>query len=176
MRVRDAMEMLVGSGVGQLGATTWADLGCGDGTFTRALALLVGPGSVVHAVDVDRARLRAIPASEGEVRIATHAADFTCQPWPFADRLDGILMANSLHYVRDQRAFLERCRARLQPRHRFLFVEYDLDVPNRWVPYPVNRDRLSSLFTDIGYAEVEILRTRPSRYQRAGLYSAMIRS
>jgi len=31
--------------------TTWADLGCGDGTFTRALATLLPPGGVIHAMD-----------------------------------------------------------------------------------------------------------------------------
>src|SRR4029453_14715020 len=38
MRLRDAIDMLADSGVDALGPTIWADLGCGDGTFTLALA------------------------------------------------------------------------------------------------------------------------------------------
>jgi hypothetical protein len=38
MLLPDAIEMLADSGVEALGPTTWADLGCGDGTFTLALA------------------------------------------------------------------------------------------------------------------------------------------
>jgi hypothetical protein len=32
---------------------TWADLGAGDGTFTRALATVLPVGSVIHAMDRD---------------------------------------------------------------------------------------------------------------------------
>src|SRR5580765_371539 len=98
MQLRDAVELLDASGVGQLGPTTWADLGCGDGTFTLALAELLAPGSAIHAMDVDRAALRRMPSAQDHVRIATHVGDFTNASWPF-DGLDGILMANSLHYV-----------------------------------------------------------------------------
>src|SRR5262245_29380664 len=98
MQLRDAVDMLADSGVDALGPTTWADLGCGDGTFTRALAELLAAGSTIHAMDLDGSALRRIPSMQNRVRIATHRGDFTNQPWPFAD-LDGILMANSLHYV-----------------------------------------------------------------------------
>jgi precorrin-6B methylase 2 len=33
---------------------TWADLGAGTGTFSKALAELVGPTGTVHAVDKDK--------------------------------------------------------------------------------------------------------------------------
>jgi hypothetical protein len=50
MRLRDAIDMLADSGVGALVPTIWADLGCGDGTFTLALADLLAPGSMIHAM------------------------------------------------------------------------------------------------------------------------------
>ena len=53
MRPRDAIDMLAESGVDALGPTIWADLGCGDGTFTLALASLLAPGSTIHAMDTD---------------------------------------------------------------------------------------------------------------------------
>ena len=105
MRRRDAIDLLAGSGVGALGPVTWADLGCGDGTFTLALAELLASGSTIHAMDRDTAALRGIPPSHREVQIITHQGDFTSDPWPFGN-LDGILMANSLHFVEHQRAIM----------------------------------------------------------------------
>jgi predicted RNA methylase len=79
MRRRDALEMLAGSGVEVLGPTTWADLGCGVGTFMLALAALLAAGSTIHAMDRDGAALRKIPSAYNGVRITTDRGDFTNQ-------------------------------------------------------------------------------------------------
>jgi SAM-dependent methyltransferase len=173
MQRREAIDMLAGSAVEALGPTTWADLGSGDGTFTLALAAVVAPGSIVHAMDVDRSVLRAIPSAYEGARITTHHGDFMRQPWPFAD-LDGILMANSLHYVEDQAAFIRACESHMKPRRHFLIVEYDTQQPSRWVPYPVSRTRVAALFERAGYRSIRVLRSRPSIYRRAPLYAAAI--
>jgi trans-aconitate methyltransferase len=173
MRPRDAIDMLADSGVEALGPTMWADLGCGDGTFTLALADLLAPGSIVHAMDRDGSALRRIPSAHKGVAITTHRGDFTHHPWPFAD-LDGVLMANSLHYVQDQMTFLRACEPQMTSRRRFLIVEYDTSEASRWVPYPVTRIRLSALFASAGYSSITFLRSRPSVYRRASLYAAVI--
>ena len=121
----------------RIDGTTWADLGCGDGTFTRALATLLPPGGVIHAMDRDRRALAGIPRSSSGTSIVTHTGDFTEFPWPFAG-LDGVLLANALHYVRDQAAFVRRLRGWMKPDATIVLVEYDTDRPNPpWVPYPV---------------------------------------
>jgi ubiquinone/menaquinone biosynthesis C-methylase UbiE len=173
VRLRDAIEMIAGSGVGALGPTAWADLGCGTGTFTLALADLLAPGSVIHAMDRDGWALRKIPSSHKSVSITTHRGDFTHQMWPF-DNLDGILMANSLHYVNDQTTFIRTLEARMTSPRRFLVVEYDTHKANRWVPYPVPQTRLTALFTAAGYSSIRVLRSRPSVYRRAALYAALV--
>jgi ubiquinone/menaquinone biosynthesis C-methylase UbiE len=173
MRLREAIEMLADSGVGALGPTTWADLGCGTGTFTLALADLLAPGSVIYAMDRDSSALRKIPPVHKRVSITTHRGDFTNQKWPFAN-LDGILMANSLHYVEDQATFIRACEPRMRSPRRFLIVEYDTDEASRWLPYPVSQDRLTSLFTDAGYSSIKMLRSRHSVYRRAALYAALV--
>jgi SAM-dependent methyltransferase len=166
--------MLADSGVGALGPTTWADLGCGTGTFTLALADLLASGSIIHALDNDAAALRKIPSAHKRVSITTHHGDFMDQEmWPFAG-LDGILMANSLHYVEDQATFIRACEPRMRSPRHFLIVEYDTDAANRWVPYPVTARRLTSLFTGAGYGSIRLLRSRPSLYRRAALYAAFI--
>jgi ubiquinone/menaquinone biosynthesis C-methylase UbiE len=173
MEAADAIALIAPAGVEALGPSTWADLGCGDGTFTLALASLLAPGSTIHAMDREAALLRRLPSAYGRARIFTHAGDFTHQPWPFGNP-DGILMANALHYVADQPAFLRACAAHASPPPRFLVVEYDTDRGNRWVPYPVPRATLATLFGAAGYASVRILGSRPSVYRQAPLYAAAV--
>lgn len=173
MRLRDAIDMIADSGIETPGPTTWADLGCGTGTFTLALAALLASGSTIHALDRDGSAVRKIPSTHTGVRITTHARDFTTQPWPFAD-LDGILMANSLHYVEDQAAFIRACRRRMTAQARFLIVEYDTNQSSRWVPYPVSQTRLNSLFAPAGYSSIKVMHSRASLYRRAPLYAAVI--
>jgi SAM-dependent methyltransferase len=173
MRLHDAIDMLTGSGVEGAAPTTWADLGCGDGIFTRALAESLAAGSTINAMDRDGAALRKIPAMRNGVRIATCRGDFTNQPWPFAD-LDGVLMANSLHYVERVASFIRACESHMKARRRFLVVEYDTDQPSRWVPYPLSQTRLRTLFEGAGYSSISVLRTRPSIYRRAALYAVSI--
>jgi SAM-dependent methyltransferase len=173
MELTDAIAMLAPADLGASGPTTWADLGCGSGTFTRALASLLAAGSTIHAMDRDPSVLTGLPAAHGRVAIRPHCGDFTDQPWPFTD-LDGILMANALHFVADPRAFIEACRSQPAGPPRLLIVEYDTERASRWVPYPVDRLRLQRLATAAGYRSIRMLGQRPSIYRRAPLYAAEI--
>jgi ubiquinone/menaquinone biosynthesis C-methylase UbiE len=156
----------------RIDGTAWADLGCGDGVFTRALATRLPGGSIIHAMDRDRSALRAMPASWGHASIVTHAGDFTRLPLPF-DALDGVLMANTLHYVADPQTWLRGCEAALA-RRRFLVVEYDTDRANPWIPYPMGRAALEHLFRGAAYRQFDVVGTRPSIYHRAAIYVALI--
>lgn len=171
MELGDAVALLGHPGLASQPASTWADLGCGDGTFTLALAELLPAGSTIHAIDRDASALRRIPNEHKDVRIATHRGDFSSAAWP-CDDLDGILMANSLHYVKDQTSFVRACESHLRTR-RFLIVEYDTDAANRWVPYPLSKTTLTRLFTSAGYS-VTFLGARPSVFRRAALYGALM--
>jgi SAM-dependent methyltransferase len=173
MRLRDAIDMLAESGVDALGPTIWADLGCGDGTFTRALADLLAAGSAIHAMDADCGVLRHIPSVHKSVQINAHCGDFTKQPWPFAN-LDGILMANSLHFVERPAAFIRAAELQMKSPRRFLVVEYDTNDANPWVPFPLSETALNRLFGRAGYSSIRVLRRRPSVYRRAPLYAAAI--
>lgn len=167
----DAIALFDGADLSTPAPSAWADFGCGDGTFTMALASLLAPGSVIHAIDRDASAIARVPAALDAVRIERHVADFT-RSWPFSAVLDGILMANSLHYVRDQRAFLRSCLSAMAPAGRFLIVEYDTFSSSPWVPFPVSRAAFADLFSDIG--AVTWLGTRRSTYGRARLYSAVV--
>src|SRR3954447_24626463 len=167
MTVQEAAGLIAHSSIDGM---TWADLGCGDGTFTLALATLLPNRSLIHAMDRDPSVLTRLPASFAGSAIVPHAGDFTRLPLPF-DHLDGVLMANSLHYVADQQAFLQASQGVLA-RKRFMVVEYDTDRANRWVPYPVGHSALARLFGAAGFGRMEVLGRRPSVYNRAPLYAA----
>lgn len=151
----------------------WADLGCGDGTFTAALASLLPAGSTVHAIDNDtRAVAHLAAARPGDAAIVAHAGDFTKFPWPF-DAVDGVLMANSLHYVRAQAAFLHSVDGALR-RRRMLLVEYDITRGNAWVPYPISQASAVELFQSIGYGVATTLGRKKSVYRRGEIYALLL--
>lgn len=153
---------------------TWADLGAGTGAFTLALADLIGPHGIINAIDRDRAALAelrsafvsVVPQAELRVRVA----DFT-RRLDLAD-LDGIVMANSLHFVEDKLPLLALVRGYLGPGGRLLLVEYDSDRGNPWVPHPLAFETWRELASEAGFVETRRLATVPSRYLRQ-IYSAL---
>jgi ubiquinone/menaquinone biosynthesis C-methylase UbiE len=151
----------------------WADLGCGDGTFTTALASLLAPESVIHAVDKNRRALRQLPAVFSEVNIQPRQANFVVDALPFY-HLDGIIMANSLHYVARQAVFVSQIRKLLKPDGSLLVVEYDTKASNLWVPYHLAFDQLADLFLPAGFSTIQKLGTRNSIYRRGEIYAAWI--
>lgn len=174
MRRSDARAMIAPAGEWGGEREQWADLGCGRGTFTLALAELLGPGSTIVAVDEDRSALRALPAGHDGVRIqARHATLRTFEP---DTPLHGVLMANAVHYDEDPATLLNRLAHLLAPAGRVLLVEYDTDTPlPPWVPYPVSRHRARALFDGAGFKKIRDLASRPSVYGRSPLY-AMVAS
>ena len=157
---------LIRDGIGEPGGR-WADLGSGEGAFTLALAELLGPDAHIVAIDKDRRALRAL-----EGRVDTRAADFT-RPLDLRD-LDGVVMANSLHYVRDKQPVLESVREMLKPGGRLIVVEYGTDRGNAWVPYPFSYPRWEAMAAQAGFKNTRLLRTVPSRWLGT-MYSAVSR-
>lgn len=165
---------LLAPGVTQGGGGTWADLGAGTGAFTLALADLIGPHGIIHAIDRDRgalAELRsAFVSTVTQAELRARTADFT-RRLDLAD-LDGVVMANSLHFVEDKAAVLGLVRGYLKPGGRLLLVEYDSDRGNTWVPHPLTFETWRDLATDAGFVETRKLATVPSRFLHR-IYSAL---
>lgn len=144
----------------------WADLGAGSGAFTLALADLLGDGATIYAVDRDGRALATLARSLHERYLALNLhrveGDFT-QPLALP-ALDGIVMANSLHFVEAKAPVLARLRGYLQPGGRLIVVEYNTDRGNRWVPYPFSYPTWQRLARQAGFAHTELLATRPSSF------------
>jgi len=125
---------LIKDGIAERGGR-WADLGSGEGAFTLALADLIGPGSHITAVDRDAGALRYLERDRFPgVEIETEVGDFT-RPMALS-MLDGVVMANSLHFVRDKTKVLESVRKMLRAGGTLIVVEYGSDRGNPWVPHP----------------------------------------
>ena len=161
---------LIRAGVTSTGGI-WADLGAGSGVFTRALAELLGPSGQVYALD--RQPVRAT-VSEGGADIVPIRADFTrLLASPFEpNALDGILMANSLHFVRRHEYTLKKIVRHLKPGGTFLLVEYDLTTGSPWIPFPVPLGRFQTLAPRVGLGEVQEVGRHPSRYGPREFYAA----
>ena len=167
MNPRDALALLAGAIPKRSGI--WADLGAGDGTFTRALAELLGSNSRIYAVDRDARAVAALERGAGNAGavVVPVRADFTHPfdlPGLEEPGLDGILLANALHFVPDAAAVLERLVALVRPGGRVVVIEYDRRPASRWVPYPVPPDRLATLAAATGLSTPAITGTRPSAF------------
>ena len=153
---------LIEEGVTERGGR-WADLGSGQGAFTLALAELLGPGSHITAVDRDAGALRYLERGRFPgVEIDTMVGDFT-RPLALSD-LDGIVMANSLHFVKDKSPVLESVRKMLRPGGTLVVVEYGTDRGNPWVPHPFSYERWEEMAAQAGFVKTRLLRTIPSRH------------
>ena len=152
---------------------TWADLGCGDGLFTRALTSFLPEESSIHAIDLNEKTIREIPDSYNGVSIKKSVLDFTSDSLVL-DRMDGIMMANSLHYVKEKAPFLKRMIESLNTGGYFLLVDYDMKRVNRWVPYPLEIASAEELFLYCGAQSFKILNKRKSVFGDQWMYAALI--
>lgn len=152
----------------------WADLGSGEGAFTLALRDLVGCEAIIYSIDTDEDRIaiqkqlftKEFPNSS----IHFLVADFT-QSLPLPP-LDGILMANSLHFIKDQQSFLVQLRNYLKPHGKLILVEYNVDKGNKWVPYPLSFNTFTQLALNSGYIKPILLEKKLSQFLNE-IYSAL---
>ena len=165
---------------------TWADFGAGAGAFTLALRELVGPAATIYAVDKDRGALHRLESAhrhrfssalrhsfasqDGADHLIPLNQDFT-RPLELPP-LDGIVMANSLHYFKDQEKILRHVRGFLKLNGALLLIEYNVDSGNLWVPHPFSFETYRSLATRAGFSEPQLLATVPSSFLRE-FYSAV---
>ena len=152
----------------------WLELGAGEGAFTLALADVLGPGGEIVALDRDGGALRRLADELARrfpvVRLHTRIGDFRDElpEGPF----DGLLAANSLHFVTDPADVLRRAADRLAPAGHVVVVEYDADRGNPWVPHPFSVQRFAAIAVEAGLTNAREIGRVPSRFLGA-IYSAV---
>jgi hypothetical protein len=171
MQLPKAIELIKHPDISRGEKQNWADLGCGSGLFTKALALVLPESSVVYGVDTYPSLTPNV--FPNKTRIEVIKADFIHDALDLPV-LNGVLMANSLHYVKDKDSFLSSLLYKLVDYPQFLIVEYDTINANRWVPYPIDFLSLRQLFAGIGFKTIEKINERTSIYNEAKMYSALI--
>ena len=152
----------------------WADLGSGTGAFTLALADLLDGTGEIYSVDKDAGALREqeqtlharFPHTVVHYCTADMAAPLDTPP------LDGVIIANALHFMRDKARVVQSIKSHLRPNGRLILVEYNVDQGNMWVPYPLSYPTWQALAQRCGFINTKRLATVPSRFLRE-IYSAL---
>ena len=173
MNHNDHVNLLRSANLNQGGV--YADFGAGSGAFTLALRELIGLDATIYAVDKDRAALNELESNHrarfnSSRNLILLPNDFS-RPFDLSP-LDGIVMANSLHYFKDKEKILRHVHGFLKPNGALLIVEYNVDSGNMWVPYPLTFETYSKLAPRTGFSEPRLLAKAPSRFLKE-FYSAV---
>lgn len=86
--------------------------------------------------------------------------------------LDGLLIANALHFQREKIPVLKLIFDYLRPGGRLVVVEYNVDRGNMWVPHPISYRSLEALAQKNGFFKTQLLAVRSSRFL-GEIYAAM---
>jgi len=171
---RDHLD-LIRDGVSPGGV--WGEFGSGTGHFTLALAELLGAQGVIYSIDKERRSLekqkhrlddRLADSTKPEIHIihGDYTRDHQLPP------LEGVLMANSLHFHIRKELVLDRILNSLVSGGRLILVEYNTDRGNPWVPHPISYTSWKSLASRLGLVETRLLHRVPSSFL-GEIYSAL---
>lgn len=152
----------------------WTDLGSGDGAFTLALRDCTDPKTEIYSVDLDKQRLK---NQEHNFRLmfpqsSVHFINKNFTKPLALPPLDGIIMANSLHYIVDKVPFLMHIKSYLKPHGKFILVEYNTDIGNVWVPSPLSFSSFKHIAREAGFSQPAFLAAAPSGFLKE-IYSAL---
>jgi 2-polyprenyl-3-methyl-5-hydroxy-6-metoxy-1,4-benzoquinol methylase len=118
MTLQEAIALIQNEHVISNAKKNWADLGCGSGLFTHALANLSNEESIVYAIDKNISSFKKI-SSFKSATIKPVELNFENATLP-SHNLDGIMMANSLHFVKDKKSFLEKVKGCLHKQETYM--------------------------------------------------------
>jgi ubiquinone/menaquinone biosynthesis C-methylase UbiE len=160
MTIDQAISLISTADINQDSPQRWADLGCGSGLFSRALASIRPPESHILCMDKDDQTIDRI----NKVTVEFKRADFSMFDFGMA-AYNGFLLANSLHYIKNKAELLNNLMRALKNGGSLVIIEYDTTISNPWIPYPASFETLRTLFDKPGI-EFRKLSQMPSVYGR----------
>lgn len=163
---------LIKKGITKKGGV-WADFGSGEGAFTLALYDLLGDVSEIYSIDQNNTKIATqkylFAKLFPQAKINFLAVDFMSKL--NLPKLDGIIMANSLHFFEDKVAVLNHLLQFLKNDGEFILVEYNVNTGNIWVPFPLSFESFKNLSKVVGLSEPQLLEKIPSDFLKE-IYSA----
>lgn len=159
----DEVIRLIRPAFKQKSVQRWADLGCGSGLFTLALLQELEHGSKIVALDQNISDFNWDQIPEDR-RFEIILLQEDMNNFQASEILDGILMANSLHFIKDKLSFLKTLIPTLNDVGSVIIIEYDTDRSNPWVPYPVKLKDMQSILSAAGFKSSTVIGFHPSRY------------
>ncbi len=163
----EAVQFLHGLSISE--GEAWADIGAGTGIFTMALSELLGRGTFFALDKSPHMLWRLVPPPEIILEIVD--ANFM-SPLPI-DPVDGMLMANALHYSPRVEDTLKNILDKLKPGGQFVLIEYETTRANPYVPYPVTFSSFQKACSLVGLSAPVQFATRPSQYGHSHIYGAV---
>lgn len=175
MNHNDHVSLIKPAFFDELPNASFADFGAGSGAFTFALREVLSANATIYAVDQDKSVLRELENSfasrfHSTSNLIVLHGDFSKSL--SLPPLDGILMANSLHFFKDKIKVLKHVKTFLKPNGKLIMIEYNVDKGNLWVPYPFSFSAFESMCKQSGFDSPKLLATHSSSFLN-GFYSAL---
>lgn len=134
--------------------TTWVDAGCGTGTFSHPISMLV---KQVIAVDRNHARIAQLKEIiPDNASISFVISDFNHDRYT-TEPVDGILFGFSLHYQSTPQNALNNAYQQLKTNGQIVVFEYCRKTPLPWVPYPFPLEQSKISLTRSGFTSNDVI-------------------
>jgi ubiquinone/menaquinone biosynthesis C-methylase UbiE len=132
-----------------------ADIGSGSGLFTRPMARAVAPGGVAYAVDIDQGLLgivarRAREQHIGNIKTIAGTPDDPRLP----ERVDLVLICDTLHHIGNRRAYLAGLKRYLKPSARVAIIDYGTQWPQGHESMKYDLRELREWMSSAGYRQI----------------------
>jgi len=149
----------------------WADIGAGTGIFTQALDQLLVKGSTIYALDTNVQSLNNLVLENTELQVMQQ--DFNQRM--DLPMLDGLIMANALHYSSTPLETLQPLIEFLKPDGLLIFIEYELNTPRPpWIPYPIPFDKFKKIAAQLPVSSPVELNRVSSTFGNNYIYLAKV--
>ncbi len=149
-RLLDALGLRPGMSV--------ADIGAGSGYFTRRIARRIGPGGVVHAVEIQQEMLDILEKGMKEAELSNYRTVLgtVTDPGLEAESVDLALMVDVYHEFSHPHEMMLAIVRSLRPQGRVAFVEYRGEDPR--VPIkPLHKMTRAQILKEAGAQGLELV-------------------
>ncbi|MGH9842598.1 MAG: redoxin domain-containing protein [Blastocatellia bacterium] len=102
-----------------------ADIGAGDGVFTRRFAVAVGPAGKAIGIDIDPGAVRKMTADARRLNLSNYEARLVPADDPMLapNSVDVIFLSDTYHHINDRVNYFARARQTLKPGGRLVIVD-----------------------------------------------------